>query len=79
MPTFQKVWKTLEVPQLHFFNRFVSVPVALQRRVPANLTVLKTVEMPQVQFNFGGVLVIMHRQIPVSVAPISCASHASSF
>ena len=71
VPVFQKMRKTVEVPQVQHINKFVDVPVVAQRQAPIIQTLQKKVEVPQVQFldRAVGVPVVTQTQVPSPSAP----------
>ena len=49
-PVTQKVWKTVEVPQVQYVHQIIDVPVVVQCQVLTSQIVKNTVEAQQVQF-----------------------------
>ena len=62
----QSLPRVLEVPQIQFNDRVLQLPAASQTWVPTVHTVLKTVEIPQVQFlGMVDAPAVVQRQVPM--------------
>ena len=69
VPTFQKIQKTANDPQVQFCDKVVEVPVVMQRPVPSVQIAQKVVEVPQIQQVDKAVNmpVVIQRQAPMTL------------